>query len=97
MYLSILPNAVIVIEEKKNHIYSNWVIQLFLNRALEDINSQGNRPRALAAGRRCMKGSAMLGQEAEICVLNSTVFHIFFHLRSNISPPQQTYVGPGGG
>lgn len=97
-YLSILPVVFIVIE--KNHIYSNWVIQLFLNRALEDTNSQGNRPGVLAAGRRCMKGSALAGRGAENTRLNSTAVLVF--LISFLHVPifhrlQRTYVRPGGG
>lgn len=98
-YLSILPVVFIVIE-KKNHIYSNWVIQLFLNRALEDTNSQGNRPGVLAAGRRCIKGSALAGRGAENTRLNSTAVLVF--LVSFLRVPifhrlQRTYVRPGGG
>lgn len=74
---------------KKNHIYSNWVIQLFLNRALEDTNSQGNRPGVLAAGRRCIKGSALAGRGAEKHTFKlhcSARFSCFLSPRPNISP-----------
>lgn len=94
MYLIILPIAVIVIEKEIIFIQI-WVIQLFLNRALADRNSQGNRPCVIAAGRRCMKGSALFRRGAEICVFNLIIFHVFFHQRSNISLLRQTSVGPG--